>query len=257
MNRRSIPFIFYVAAFGVILFILLPVFSTIISTTPDALHKTALDEEVVNSIRITFLSGAAATLIGGFTGLPLAYILARLSFPGKRVIEALIDLPVILPHTAAGIALLMVFGRQGIFGRWFAPYGIYFTDNFSGIVVGMLFVSLPFLINAAREAFLMVDVEIERMALLDGATSWQAFFQITLPQAWRGILSGALMMWARGISEFGAVVILAYHPTIIPVLIYERFAGFGLKAAQPVTVILIVVVLLVFGFLRWLSDRNK
>jgi len=94
--------------------------------------------------------------------------------------------------------------------------------------------------------------------LTDGATHWQAFRHVTLPLAWRGVLGGAVMMWARGISEFGAVVILAYHPKIVPVLVYERFEGFGLSAALPVAVLLILTVLVVFGLLRLaLLPENK
>ena len=152
---------------------------------------------------------------------------------------ALINLPVVIPHTAAGIALLLVFGRRGLLGQWFSPLGITFTDNLAGIVVAMLFVSLPFLVNLSREAFAMVDEEFEKIALIDGASQWQAFFSVTLPLAWRGVLGGAVMMWAWGISDFGAVVILAYHPKIVPVLIYERFEGFGLQAAQPIALLLI------------------
>ena len=114
----------------------------------------------------------------------------------------------------------------------------------------MLFVSLPFLVNMSRDAFSMVDEELERVASTDGASQWQAFWHITLPLAWRGVLGGAVMMWARGISEFGAVVILAYHPKITPVLVYERFEGFGLDAAQPVALLLIIVALVVFILLR-------
>ena len=102
-----------------------------------------------------------------------------------------------------------------------------------------------------------VDQEIESVAMVDGASPWQVFWHVTLPQSWRGILSGAMMMWSRGISEFGAVVILAYHPKIVPVLIYERFEGFGLRAAQPVAVILIVTVLVVFSILRWLLHPKR
>ena len=108
-----------------------------------------------------------------------------------------------------------------------------------------LFVSLPFLINGAREAFALVDPELELVALSDGASHWQAFFLVTLPLAWRGVLAGALMMWGRGISEFGAIVILAYHPKTVPVLVFERFYGFGFAAAQPVAVILILAALTV------------
>jgi len=148
------------------------------------------------------------------------------------------------------VALLMVFGRKGLLGQPLAHLGLRFTDNLAGIVVAMLFVSMPFLVTASQEAFALINEEMERVALIDGATPLQAFFRITLPQAWRGIVSGALMMWARGISEFGAVVILAYHPRIIPVLIYEWFEGFGLDAARPVAVLLILTVLVVFLLLR-------
>ena len=94
--------------------------------------------------------------------------------------------------------------------------------------------------------------------MVDGASAWQTFWLITLPLAWRGILGGAMMMWARGMSEFGAVVILAYHPKIAPVLVYERFQGFGLAAAQPVAAILILAASIVFGFLRFvLRPRER
>ena len=86
--------------------------------------------------------------------------------------------------------------------------------------------------------------------MTDGAGPWQAFWYVTLPQAWRGVVGGAVMMWARGISEFGAVVILAYHPKIVPVLVYERYEGFGLTAAEPIALILILVALIVFILLR-------
>jgi len=181
---------------------------------------------------------------------PLAYLLARRRFSGKRLIEALVNLPIVIPHTAAGVALLLVFGRRGLLGQWLTPLGVAFTDNFGGIVVGMLFVSLPFLVNMSREAFALADEELERVALIDGASAWGAFWHVALPLAWRGVLGGAVMMWARGISEFGAVVILAYHPKIVPVLVYERFNGFGLDAAQPVATLLIVVAIAVFIFLR-------
>jgi len=88
------------------------------------------------------------------------------------------------------------------------------------------------------------------VALTDGASQWQAFLNVTLPLAWRGVLGGAVMMWARGISEFGAVVILAYHPKVATVLVYERFAGYGLDAAQPIALILILIALVVFISLR-------
>ncbi|NLX15868.1 MAG: ABC transporter permease, partial [Ramlibacter sp.] len=204
----------------------------------------------VSALWLTLAAAGLATLLALLTGVPLAYLLARREFRGKRLVEGLIDLPLVIPHTAAGVALLMAFGRRAPLGRLGAAVGLSFTDSLAGTVAAMLFVSLPLLVNGAREGFRTVDPELERVALTLGADPWQAFALVTLPLAWRGVLSGALMMWARGLSEFGAVAILSYHPKIIPVLVYERFAGFGLAAARPVAMILLIAAMVVFVLLR-------
>ncbi len=235
-----------------LLFVLLPLLSMLLGTQPAKLWQTLSDAEVRSALGLTFYAAALATGLALLTGVPLAYLLARYDFPAKSWVEGLVNLPIVVPHTAAGIALLMVFGRQAPAGRALGSLGLGFTDQTPGIVVGMLFVSLPFLVNGAREGFAGVDPELEQMAAVEGATPWQTFVHVTLPLAWRGILTGALMMWGRGISEFGAVVILAYHPKIVPVLVYERFAGFGLDAAQPVALLLVLASLAVFLLLQTL-----
>jgi molybdate/tungstate transport system permease protein len=247
-QRKADGFVFFFGFLGLLLliFIVLPVLTTIFGTGLPAIWRTLSDPEALLSLGLTFYAAIWATFLAFICGVPLAYILARYDFWGKSWVEGLINLPIVIPHTAAGIALLMVFGRQSWIGEAFEGLGIRFVDQFPGIVVGMLFVSLPFLVNSAREAFAMVDPELESVALSDGATPWQAFFRVTLPLAWRGVMAGALMMWGRGISEFGAIVILAYHPKVIPVLVYERFSGFGLDEAQPVAVLLILASLIVF-----------
>lgn len=245
--------IFAVIGGGLLLFVFLPILTTLLGTGVALLWETLRDPEVWSALWLTFYAALWATLLAFFSGIPLAYLLARYEFWGKSWIEGLINLPIVIPHTAAGIALLMVFGRQTILGQFFARFGISFVDQLPGIIVGMLFVSLPFLVNGAREAFALVDPELERVALSDGASRWQAFFLVTLPLAWRGVMAGAVMMWGRGISEFGAIVILAYHPKTVPVLVYERFYGFGLSAAQPVAVILILAALIVFVLVQILS----
>ncbi len=257
MKRKPIPTGFITASLLLALFVALPLLVTLFSSTPGELGQALRDPEVARSIGLTFAAAGIATGLGLLGGVPLAYLLARYRFCGKRALQALVDLPVVIPHTAAGVALLMVFGRQGLLGRPLAEVGLVFTDSLGGIVVAMLFVSLPYLVNASRDAFSLVDEEMERVALIDGASAWQAFCLVTLPQAWRGVAGGALMMWARGISEFGAVVILAYHPKIVPVLIYERFEGFGLKTALPVAVLLLLAAVIVFGLLRWLLTPER
>lgn len=252
MNRRSLSFTLAFSFAGglLVLFVVLPLASTLLSTTPADFLYSLGDSELLHSIGLTFGAALIATLLAMATGGPLAYLLARRKFRGKRVLEAVVNLPVVVPHTAAGVALLLVFGGRGLLGRAISPLGVTFTDNLGGIVLAMLFVSLPFLVNLSREAFAQTDEELERIALTDGATPWQAFWRVTLPQAWRGVLGGAVMMWGRGISEFGAVVILAYNPKIVSVLLYERYEEFGLRAAEPVALLLILVALVVFILLR-------
>jgi len=121
----------------------------------------------------------------------------------------------------------------------------------------MAFVSLPFLINSARDGFEAVPERLEKAALNLGASPVRVFFTISLPLAWRSIISGFIMMFARGMSEFGAVVIVAYYPMVTSVLIYERFGAFGLKYARPVSVIFISVSLLFFIILRLLSKQKN
>lgn len=259
MSQRHLLFNIAFSFLGglLLLFILLPLISILLGTTPWEFLLVLTDPEVIRSIGLTFGAAAIATGLALLTGVPLAYLLARRKFSGKNLVEALVNLPIVIPHTAAGVALLLVFGRRGLLGQWLTPLGIAFTDNLGGIVVGMLFVSLPFLVNLSRESFALVDEELERVAMIDGASPWQVFWHVTLPLAWRGVLAGALMMWARGISEFGAVVILAYHPKIVPVLVFERFEGFGLSAARPVAALLVFVALAAFAFLRLSLSSGK
>lgn len=259
MSRQitGLEILFGFAGGALLLFLAAPLAQILFATSPASLWSMWGDPEVLVSVRQTFLAALAAVGFGLLTGVPLAYLLARRRFRGQRLISAAINLPVIIPHTAAGIALLLVFGRRGPFGRILAPLGITFVESLPGIIVAMTFVGMPFLVNAARQTFDVIDVEYELAALADGATRWQAFRFVTLPQAWPAILSGAVLMWARGISEFGAVVILAYHPKVIPVVVYERFQGFGLAAAQPVAALLILVALVAFAAFGWLSRSSR
>jgi molybdate/tungstate transport system permease protein len=254
MNRLRVvsrmDWVFSIAGLLLLLFILLPLVATIFASSPGAFAEGVADKGVLTSLWITFAAALVATVIAFVFGVPLAYLLARREFPGKSLVQGLIDLPIIIPHTAAGVALLMVFGRRGLLGEPLASVGVYFTENFAGIVVAMLFVSLPLLLEVARETFALVDPRLEGVARTLGATPWAAFRRVTLPLAWRGLMAGSVLMWARGISEFGAVVILAYNPKAISVLVYERFAGFGLSAALPVTILLLLLALVILVLVR-------
>jgi molybdate/tungstate transport system permease protein len=243
---------------GLILaFIVVPILKMAFASDPSILLHSLFDSEVASSIVLTLYAALIATAIGFVLGVPLAYLLAKTRFPGKRLIEGLIDLPIVIPHSAAGIALLFVFGRNFFMGRAFETVGIQFLDSLAGIIIAMLFVSVPFLIDSAKEGFQKVDPRLENVARTLGASPWQTFVRISFPLAWRSIMAGNIMMWARGMGEFGAVIIIAYHPMIAPVLVYEKFETYGLNYARPVAVLLILISMIVFVVLRFLLYRGE
>jgi len=258
INRNRLTVTFVLLGLLIFLFVIIPLAKMIFASASDAgtLWETILDPVVTGAIGLTLYAALISTVVGFVLGIPLAYLLARHNFPGKRLVEGLIDVPIVVPHTAAGIALLFVFGRRFFLGQAFEAVGITFIDSLAGIVVAMIFVSIPFLIDSAKEGFKKVDVRLEKVARTLGASPWQTFFRISFPLAWRSILAGNIMMWARGISEFGAVIILAYHPMIAPVLVYERFETYGLDYARPIAVLLILVSVIVFIVLRTLAYRG-
>jgi len=233
-----------------LLFVIAPLLSIVLATSIGDLTEAAAEDEVIQSIKITLLAALLATVASAVLGIPLAYLLARKRFFGRSVVLAIVDLPIIIPHSAAGIALLMVIGRNSLIGRL---TGGGLVGTVAGISAAMAFVSLPFLVNAAREAFAAVPQRLEKVARTLGASPQRVFFTISLPLAWRGILSGMIMMWGRGISEFGAVLIIAYHPMTTPVMVYQRFTDYGLAAARSVAVLLIVICVAVFVVLRVMS----
>jgi molybdate/tungstate transport system permease protein len=240
----------------ILLFIAIPLIKMIFGVDPEILWDTLLTPEVMDSIWLTLYSALIATAIGCLMGIPLAYLLARYDFRGKKLLESIIDIPVVIPHSAAGIALLFVFGRNYFLGQAFGSIGIDFIDSVPGIVIAMLFVSVPFLIDSAKDGFGRVDSRLEKVSRSLGATQWQTFLHISFPLAWRSIVTGGIMMWARGLSEFGAVMILAYHPMIAPILVYERFQTHGLAYSQPVAVLLIIISALIFVVLRMMVYRK-
>ncbi|MEI8005687.1 MAG: ABC transporter permease [Bacteroidota bacterium] len=257
MKRQTLQWVFSLLGAIILLFILAPVLGLLFSSSPLKLFETAKDPEVKNSIMLTLGTSMGGTLLFALAAVPFSWILARYRFPLKKLVTAIIDLPVVIPHSAAGIAVLGFISRDTWLGKASTAAGFNFVGHPAGIMIAMAFVSLPYLINAARDGFISVPERLEKAALTLGASPVRVFFTISLPLAWKNILSGLILMFARGMSEFGAVVIIAYHPMITPVLIYERFTSFGLKYAQPVSVIFILVVLVFFMMIRLLLSSSK
>jgi molybdate/tungstate transport system permease protein len=253
LKNQPVSLVFLVIGSLLVLFTLLTLFNMIfrqLLLDTEGLIEAAADPVVIDSIVLTLYCSFLATLIAVILGTPLAYVLARHDFRGKSIVESVIDVPVIIPHSVAGIALYALFMRRSAVGGAFQDLGIVFEDSLWGIVVAMLFVSAPFFVNAAREGFRSIDPRLERVARTLGASQWKAFYRITLPLAVRHLFSGAVMAWARGISEFGAVIMIAFYPMIAPMLIFYRFTTHGLRGSQPIAVLLILICFVVFVLLR-------
>lgn len=241
----------------VLLFVAAPMIGMSLACTPGALIETAIDKEVQQSIGLTLWTSMIGTFFMGIFAVPFAWLLARKEFPMKRLVTGILDLPVIIPHSAAGIALLGVLTRDTLPGRLAERLGFSFVGGPAGIAAAMAFVSLPFLVNAARNGFEAVPGRLEKAALTLGASPVRVFLTISLPLAWRAVLSGLILMFARGLSEFGAVIIIAYHPMVTPVLIFERFTSFGLGAARGVAVLFLLICLTVFLLVRLLAGDRR
>jgi molybdate/tungstate transport system permease protein len=244
----------------ILFFILLPLYEMMTAPSLESIFKTIREDEVYRAIWLSIYTAVTAAAISFVFGTPLAYVLARHSFPGKRLLEAVIDLPIVIPHPVIGIAILSVAGKNHWLGQILQSVGIRLMGSVPGIITVLIFVGAPLYINSAKSGFEAVNPRLESVARSLGAGPASSFFRVVFPLAWRSMLVGLVMAIARAVSEFGAVVVVAYHPMIAPVLIYERYEAFGLKYSQPVAFWLILVSLTLFFVLRALSlrgDKNK
>jgi molybdate/tungstate transport system permease protein len=246
------------AASLLLLFLAAPIVKLVSESGAAGMSRLGADAELRNSLLLTGLTATAATLIGVLSGTPLAWLMARKRFPGRAILSALLDLPLLIPHPVAGIALLLLLGRESVVGGRALDIGLRIVGTPIGIIAAMLFVSAPLFVSGAREAFAKVDPRFEGVARTLGDSPWVAFHRVTLPLAGRGLLASAVVMWARAVSEFGAIVILTYNPKVASVLSYDRFTSFGLSEALPVAAALAVLALIPLTLLRALrADRRE
>ncbi|MBE9574650.1 MAG: ABC transporter permease [Proteobacteria bacterium] len=256
MKREPFFWITVSCGFVIMAFILLPLIELMTAPSLVMLKETIQDKDVVRSIWLSIYTAGLAALISFILGTPLAYLLARSNFRGKRLMEGIIDLPIAIPHPVVGIAILSVAGKNHWIGQVFSELGIRVMGSVTGIVMVLTFVGIPFYLNATKNGFESISPRLEKVSRSLGASMFSTFFRITFPLAWRSMLIGIIMCCARAISEFGAVVIVAYHPMIAPVMIYERFEAYGLKYSQPIAVWLVSVCLALFLILRILTIRK-
>ncbi|MDD1677423.1 MAG: ABC transporter permease [Methanomicrobiales archaeon] len=210
---------------------------------PGHFLAVAFDPAVASALWITFSAATVAVLLLGLVGTSLAYVLARSRNRFAGIAESLVDLPLVLPHTVAGLLVYLIFFSRGPIGSPAAGIGLLFEDAFPGIVAAMFFVASPFYINSVREGFEKVPPHLENVARTLGASPLQVFLHVTLPLSTRQIASGAALAWGRAVGEFAAVVIIAYFPMVISTLIYSRFTTGGLAEARSIAFVMILLCL--------------
>lgn len=226
--------------------------------------KAVADPRVLASYRLSFGASLIAAILNGVFGLIVAWVLVRYRFPGKRFIDAIVDLPFALPTAVSGIALTTLYARTGWVGRWLDPLGIQVAYAWPGIVIALTLIGLPFVVRTVQPALEDLDHEIEEASASLGATRWQTFRRVILPTVFPALLTGFAMAFARAIGEFGSVYFIAGNmpmkTEIAPLLIIIKLEQFDYVGATGIGVVMLVaafVLLLVINLLQWWSRRYQ
>ncbi len=238
--------------------VLFPVVAAIMGESPQNLGNILGDERIQKAVGRTLVTATASTLFLVALAVPLAYALARLHFPGRSLLLAAIDVPIVIPQSVAGLALVRVFGAgQPLGGVIENVFGVRFDGTLWGVCLAQVFVAMPFIVKAALAAFESVPVELELSARTLGASPWNAFRRVALPLASRGIFLGAVLAWARAAGEFGALLFIASNSEVetAPVLAWNLFGSVGSAQAGPLVAVLLGFSLAMF-FLLQLATRT-
>ncbi len=237
---------FGLAVFGLLMF---PIVCFVLLDSPQTVLETFSQSEVVLALKTSLISATISTFVVLLFGVPLAYGIARTKFRGKAVLEAAVDLPILIPQSAVGVAFLWVAGSKGMLGGVVNVPG-----TLLGVVLAQIFVSAPFLIKTALTSFEAVAPQLESVARSLGASPAGAFWRVSLPLAGRGIFVGCILTWSRAISEVGSVAILAYYPMTAPVLVFSRSTQAGIEQARPVAIVLVLTCLWIFVGLHFVRS---
>ncbi len=246
-----------VGSIPIIIFLVLPLFALILRINPSEFIAALYDPGVYRAVRLSLLTTTVALALTIIAGTPTAYVLSRKKIPGRAIIDTFLDLPIVLPPSVAGVALLVTFGRRGLLGPVLNGLHLDIAFTWIAVVLAQLFVSAPYYIKSASAGFSAVDRELEHAAAIDGATPFKTFLTVTLPLSFPAVIGGAVMTWARALGEFGATIIFAGNfpgkTQTMPLAIYMGFE-IDIKIALTLAFILLVVsflvLLIVKGFLH-------
>jgi molybdate transport system permease protein len=249
-----IPGIFLLALF------LLPLLALLVRSINKDFLTYAFSEQAFKALRLSLVTSTITTVLAVIFGTPLAYILARWRFQLKSWIELLIDLPIVLPPSVAGLALLIAFGRRGLFGSMLNIFGISLPFTTAAVVLAQTFVAAPLYVRSARIGFTGIDEQLEEAAHVEGANQWQLFYEVMFPLAGRALLSGAILTWTRALGEFGATILFAGNlegvTQTMPMAIYLGFES-NLGIALTLSVVLIIVSVFLLMITKRLEKRER
>ncbi|MEU7904466.1 ABC transporter permease [Actinoplanes sp. NPDC049118] len=250
------PLALVIPALIALAFLVLPLAGLLIRAPWSTLPQRLTEPGVLAALRLSLLTATLATVACLLFGVPLAWLLARSDFPGRRLLRALVTVPLVLPPVVGGVALLLVFGRRGLIGGWLdATFGFSLPFTTAGVVVAEAFVAMPFLVISVEGALRGADARYEEAAATLGASRWTAFRRVTLPLIGPGIAAGAVLCWARALGEFGATITFAGNfpgrTQTMPLAVYLALEQ-DLDAAIVLSLVLLVVSV---GILVALRDR--
>jgi molybdate transport system permease protein len=241
--------------------LVLPLLGLVVRAPWSTLSSLMAAPGVLTALRLSLETATLATVASVVLGVPLAWLLARVEFPGRRVVRALVTVPLVLPPVVGGVALLLVFGRKGLLGSWLdRAFGITLPFTTPGVVVAEAFVAMPFLIIAVEGALRGADTRYEEAAATLGAGRWTTFRRVTVPLVAPGIAAGAVLCWARALGEFGATITFAgNYPGItqtMPLAVYQTLEGGDLDGAVVLSLVLLVVSVTILASLRdrWITS---
>lgn len=259
-DRRAVrvPVLLLVPAGLGLLFLVLPLAGLLIRAPWSTLPQRLAQPGILTALRLSLVTASLATLVCLALGVPLAWLLARVDFPGRRLVRALVTVPLVLPPVVGGIALLLVFGRRGIVGAWLdSTFGITLPFTTTGVVLAEAFVAMPFLVIAVEGALRGADARYEEAAATLGAGRWSTFTHVTLPLVAPGVAAGAVLCWARALGEFGATITFAGNypgrTQTMPLAVYLALET-DLQTAIVLSLILLTVSVTILASLRdrWL-----
>ncbi len=257
-SSRSFQF-WKILALPLLLFIAIPLVALFAHVSITDLMKNLNQRQVIEAISLSLVTSFTATFITLIFGTPVAYLLAQRHSRTHRLVDTLIDLPLVLPPSVAGVALLMAFGRNGMIGGWLSAVGIEIPFTMTAVIMAQVFIASPFYVKAASIGFASIDPELKQAASLDGAGNWRIFREIDLPLSRMALLSGSVMTWARALGEFGATIIFAGNfpgrTQTMPLAIYMGFE-IDMEVALTLSVILIGLSFLTLIIVKGILHRR-